>query len=70
MLFYLTNAALDISLGVCWWILKVTGYVVYQGITYVYPIAPLTPMYGAMNIDDSIIVLDREELYDKLLQKN
>ena len=32
--FYLTNAALDISLGVVWWGVKNTTYLVYNGITY------------------------------------
>ena len=70
MLFYFTNAALDITLGVCWWILKTTGYVVYGGITYMLPSTSNTgdTMYNKYNMDDSIIILDREELYDRLLQ--
>ena len=35
VLFYLTNVALDISLGLAWWGIKNATYVVYNGITYV-----------------------------------
>lgn len=33
--FYLTNAALDISAGVVWWVLKNTTYGVYNGTKYI-----------------------------------
>ena len=67
MFFYFTNAALDITLAVCWWILKTTGYLVYGGITYIFPSSTEKIDY---NLDDSIIVLDKEELYDRLLQQS
>ena len=37
MIFYITNAALDITAAIGWWILKTTGYLVYGGITYIFP---------------------------------
>lgn len=69
MFFYLTNAALDISFAVCWWLLKTTGYVVYNGITYIMPRTKEKEAQNKkMNLDDTIIILDREELYDSLLR--
>ena len=67
MFFYFANAALDITAAICWWILKTTGYLVYGGITYIFPSSPKKIEY---NLDDSIIILDREELYDRLLQQS
>ena len=67
MIFYITNVALDISAAVCWWILKTTGYLVYGGITYIFPGSTEKIDY---NLEDSIIVLDKEELYDRLLQQS
>lgn len=67
MIFYFTNVALDVTAAICWWILKTTGYLVYGGITYILPSSRTEePQY---NIDDTIIILDREELYDRLLQQ-
>lgn len=34
MLFYLTNAALDITLGVTWWVVTKTSYGIYNGVSY------------------------------------
>lgn len=66
MIFYITNAALDISAAICWWILKTTGYLVYGGITYILPSS--NDKEEEYNLEDSIIVLDKEELYDRLLR--
>lgn len=34
MLFYLTNAALDITFGVTWWVVTKTSYGIYNGVSY------------------------------------
>jgi len=52
--FYLTNAALDISLGVVWWSLKQTTYFVYNGVTYV--------LYGTEENKDVIIMNELADL--------
>ena len=66
MIFYFTNAALDVTCAICWWILKTTGYLVYGGITYIIPSSRKEE--STFNLEDSIIILDREELYDRLLR--
>jgi len=66
MIFYITNAALDITAAIGWWILKTTGYLVYEGITYIFPGS--NDDEKDYNLEDSIIILDREELYDRLLR--
>ena len=66
MIFYITNTALDITAAVCWWILKTTGYLVYGGITYIFQDSNNEEI--PYNLEDSIIILDREELYDRLLR--
>lgn len=65
MLFYLTNAFLDITFATCWWILKTTGYLLYRGVYYVLPNKNNTNL----NIEDSVIIIEKEELYDILLSQ-
>ena len=68
MIFYITNAALDITAAICWWILKTTGYVMYQGVMYFYP-TDTTKQNGELaqdNLEDSVVILEREEFYELL----
>ena len=64
MYFYITNVVLDITFGVLWWLLKTTGYVVYQGVLYFYPSSSQENL--SMSLEDSVVVLEKEEFYDLL----
>ena len=64
MYFYITNVVLDITFGVLWWLLKTTGYVVYQGVLYFYPSSSQENL--SMSLEDSVVVLEKEEFYNLL----
>ena len=66
MFFYLTNVILDITLGVSWWLLKTTGYVVYNGVLYIYKGSNENVEPEKYNLYDSVVVLDGEEILEKL----
>ena len=81
MFIYLTNVILDITVGITWWITKHTCYTVYNGVTYI-----LSNSYNYYsgnetstsennsedNINNSIVIIESEELFDKIrsLSKN
>jgi hypothetical protein len=77
MYFYITNVILDVTFGALWWLLKTTGYVMYQGVLYLYP-TDTTKQNGELmqeNLEDSVVILEREEFYELLrkqaeIQKN
>jgi hypothetical protein len=77
MYFYITNVILDVTFGTLWWLLKTTGYVMYQGVLYFYP-TDTTKQNGELaqeNLEDSVVILEREEFYELLrkqaeIQKN
>lgn len=68
MFFYLTNVVLDVTLGAAWWILKTTGYLVYNGVVYLTAdTTKLSDQQIQDSLQDSIVILDKEEFYDLLL---
>mgnify|MGYP000023276257 CR=1 FL=1 len=58
VLFYLTNATLDITSGVLWWVFKNTTYGIYSGTKYM--------MYGCEEETETEKEEDKKET-DKIL---
>ena len=56
--FYVTNAALDVTAGATWWILKNTTYGIYSTIYYL--------IYGADKSEEEIKMIEYKELSDEI----
>jgi hypothetical protein len=74
MIYFLPGNLLSLGFEVSWWLFKNTSYVVYQGIKY--GITSITtvsnpqgdgiPSEEDLNIEDSIMIIEKSDLIEKL----
>ena len=76
VLFYLTNCALDISMGALWWVTKNTTLGIYNGIYYIKESLEKTDNENNENNDnenndnDIVIIQNRDQLNEIISLKN
>lgn len=74
MIYFLPGNLLSLGFEVSWWLFKNTSYVVYQGIKYgVTSITTVSnpqgdgiPSEEDLNIEDSIMIIEKSDLLEKL----
>lgn len=74
MIYFLPGNLLSLGLDVSWWLLKNTTYVVFQGLKY--GVTSITtsnnpqgdgiPSEEDLNIEDSIMIIEKSDLLEKL----
>ena len=74
MIYFLPGNLLSLGFEVSWWLFKNTSYVVYQGIKYGItsiitvsnPQGDGIPSEEDLNIEDSIMIIEKSDLLEKL----
>jgi hypothetical protein len=74
MIYFLPGNLLSLGLDVSWWLLKNTTYVVFQGLKY--GVTSITtgnnpqgdglPSDEDLNIEDSVMIIEKSDLLEKL----
>jgi hypothetical protein len=71
MIYFVPSNLLNVSLEVSWWILKNTGYYMFQGLKYGINSLGSHPqgdgkIDGECNIEDSIIIIENDKILEQL----